>query len=192
MLYVSHSRKATYLLDRKFLVKQLKHPMYAELWGSHGHSLIDGELVTHEGVNSVGPQATFMIFDLILLNGDRIMEKRLSERLSSIGTGIVVPYRQRFPQYAAYPPFAPTPSLTASSVDGSDHPIAIRAKAFHRKHHLKDGIIDHIKPHGNGEYMYDDGKRRNKNDGVIFTPENDDYMCKNVQLLKWSVIDTPL
>lgn len=190
MIYVSKERQSTYMIDRKFLIKQIKHPMYVELFGQQGDSLMDGEVMIHEeGLTTSGPQATFMIFDLLLLNGKRFIESKLSERLAMIGQGVIQPYRQRFPQYRSYPPNKPlTLSLEGSLNDGSDHPLAIRAKRFLRKHHLEE-IIKFIKPsiHVENEYIYDDGDRRNKNDGIIFTPENEGYMCRNVQLLKWYV-----
>ena len=204
MLYVSKERGSTFLIDRKFLIKQVRHPVYVELWGQGGDTLLDGELVLPECAAPPGqPQATFMVFDVLVLNGQRTLERKLSERLAQIGSGIVAVYRRRFPpappagaggtgatfasmQAAAIA--APPASPSGSGVDtASSHPVAVRAKAFHRKHHLKDGIFDHIRQVGKDDYEYDDGKRKNKNDGVIFTPEDDSYWCKNVPLLKWSV-----
>lgn len=201
MLYVSKERGSTYLIDRKFFIKQLYHPMYVEMWAQGGDTLLDGELVLPECAAPPGqPQATFIVFDMLVLNGQRTLERKLSERLAQIGSGIVAVYRRRFPpapptgaggasttfapmQAAAAAPFPASPS--GSGGDMVSHPVAIRAKAFHRKHHLKDGIFDHIRQVAKDEYEYDDGKRKNKNDGVIFTPEDDSYWCKNVPLLKW-------
>jgi mRNA guanylyltransferase len=171
MLYISKDRQATFVIDRKFHVQQLKSPVYAEMWSTAGDTLIDGELVLSSDAT---PTTYFIAFDLILLQGERVLEKKLSERLGKIGMGIIKPYRERFPNYAK---------------DTSDHPLPIRAKNFVKKSALHEGLMKFIRPlggpHGGGEYEYNDGKRRNKNDGVIFTPENDDYNCKNVQLLKW-------
>jgi len=203
MLYVSKERASTFLIDRKFLIKQLRHPVYVEMWGQGGDTLLDGELVLPECAAPPGqPQATFMVFDVLVLNGQRTLERKLSERLAQIGSGIVAVYRRRFPpappagagvagatfasmQAAAIA--APPASPSGSVGETPSHPVAVRAKAFHRKHHLKDGIFDHIRQVGKDDYEYDDGKRKNKNDGVIFTPEDDSYWCKNVPLLKWSV-----
>jgi hypothetical protein len=48
----------------------------------------------------------------------------------------------------------------------------------------QDGIFDHITCLGGDEYEYKDHKRQNKNDGVIFTPEEDDYWSAKCALLK--------
>jgi len=172
MLYVSKARASAYLIDRKFCVKQVRHTIYAELWGVDGDSLMDGELV----VSKDHCGNTFMVFDVLVINGTRTLERKLSERLAHIGQDIVAPYRKRFP-----------PATNTFEEQLAYLPLIIRAKAFSRKHHLKAGVMDFIKPvpGAPNEWMYDDGKRRNKNDGVIFTPEDDNYWCKKVPLLKW-------
>ena len=232
MIFISRERQATFIIDRKFAIRQVKHPAYAEMWATQGDSLFDGELVLFDPAHSHGvtpapgqPLATFMAFDVLILNGVRMMERKLSERLMAIGNGIVGPYRKRFPPTAAAaqapqppPPPEPTPltfaqmmaqeeetgkrmpsptplvaSASASSSSSSSataatpapHPLAFQGKAFWPKRHLEERIMSHIRSLGGHEYEYNDGKRRNKNDGVIFTPEDDDYWCRSVPLLKW-------
>jgi predicted component of type VI protein secretion system len=117
MLYVSKERQAGYLIDRKFLVRQLKHPVYAELWGAQGDTLLDGELVIreqhaahHHSGPSAGPGqplANFMVFDALVVNGARTLEQKLSHRLEQIGRNVVVPYRNKYPPVAATAASAP-------------------------------------------------------------------------------------
>lgn len=366
MIFINRERQAAFIIDRKFAIRQVKHPAYAEMWATQGDSLFDGELVLFDPAHGVAPPAgqplaTFMAFDVLILNGVRMMERKLSERLMAIGNGIVGPYRKRFPPVtvssapAPPPPAEPTPltfaqmmaqeeetgkrlpsptpiaasaasstvtlpfssgvathptgvlwelftkpgemdvikiledelnehskpgafvwddtgftthaleglsrhvgqreidgvslfaiaivlyrsrllhwgnrgeivrpasfptrvpiaitsqlkaqintlaasirakkgiAVTAASASSSSsatpapqpHPLAFQGKAFWPKRHLEERIMSHIRPLGGHEYEYNDGKRRNKNDGVIFTPEDDDYWCRNVPLLKW-------
>jgi len=203
MLFITQSPPAAYLIDRKFTFQVLTHPIYTELWGKKGDTLVDGEVIQHEehtrtamdaatrGEFKSGhcpvPVATFMAFDLLVLHGERILDKRLSERLKGIGMGIVRPYRDRFPQYATFPLIA---STSQGSSSGSDHPLAVRAKSFSPKHRLQSDIFRYIREmtsqvDGSKYYEYNDGKRKNKNDGIIFTPEADDYFCRKVPILKW-------
>jgi hypothetical protein len=118
MLYVSKERQAGYLIDRKFLVRQLKHPVYAELWGAQGDTLLDGELVLrehhaahpHSGPSAAPgqqPLANFMVFDALVVNGARTLEQKLSLRLEQIGRNVVVPYRNKYPPAAATATTAP-------------------------------------------------------------------------------------
>jgi len=204
MLYVSHEPRGAYLLDRKFLVRQIRHPVYAELWGAQGDTLLDGELVMSAQPVAAGqPLANFMAFDALMVNGTRTLDKKLSQRLEQIGRHIVLPYRAKFPPQpvANAAPAQPTTfaeMMAAEAAAGgaaaaspaaaaavSLPPVSVGAKAFVRKHHLKDGIFDKIRHLGGDEYEYRDKSRCNKNDGVIFTPEDDDYFCKRVPLLKW-------
>jgi hypothetical protein len=52
----------------------------------------------------------------------------------------------------------------------------------------QDGIFDHITCLGGDEYEYKDHKRQNKNDGVIFTPEDDDYWSANARCSKSDIV----
>jgi hypothetical protein len=182
MLYISVKTKCAYLIDRKFVIRQLRNqPVYAELYAQRGDTLLDGELILTKGFVAAGQAAaTFMTFDALWVDGQCYMEQKLSHRLGTIGSCIIKPYRTRFP------PMPPAATATATTMLLTPLPaLTIGAKAFHRKHHIKDGILELITSSGHNEYEYNDGKRCNKNDGIIFTPESDEYWCRRVPLLKW-------
>lgn len=155
MLYISKERQAAYLLDRKFLVRQLRHPVYAELWGAQGDTLLDGELVLRDphGPPAAPGQslANFMVFDALVVNGQRTLEHKLSTRLEQIGRNVVIPYRAKYPP-ATNSSAAPPPPTTfaamlaaeggaggapAAAAPVAQPPMSVGAKAFVRKHHLK-------------------------------------------------------
>jgi mRNA guanylyltransferase len=167
MLYISREQRTCFLLDRKFVVTRVADTAAcADLWARQGDTLLDGELL--RDIDDARPR--FATFDVLALDGIATGLLPLSKRLEHIGQGIVLPYRRQ------------APDVTAA------WPLVVMAKAFFPKHHLS-ALLAHIKPIA-GErdaYLYDDGKRRNKNDGLVFTPEDGGYLCKDAAapLLKW-------
>jgi hypothetical protein len=82
---------------------------------------------------------------------------------------------------AKYPIVSRTIGGSASPVS----PLPSAPKIFHPKKDLQQ-LLTSIHKISEEEYEYEDGKQHNKNDGIIFTPESANYLCKGVAtLLKW-------
>jgi len=205
MLYVSRERQAAYLLDRKFVVRQIRHSVYSELWGAQGDTLLDGELVmSAQPVATNQPLAHFMAFDALMINGTRTLNWKLSQRIEQLKLHVEKPFEAKFPPQPSAPAqpttfaemiaaeaavagtTATTPAAAAATVTVPYPPISVGAKSFEKKQDLQR-IFTKIHDLGGGEYEYrdEDKQRRNKNVGVIFTPQDDDYFCRRVPLLKW-------
>ena len=123
--------------------------------------ILDGELIMDE----VTKTERFAIFDVIYYNQFYYANERLIGRHKII-THLNNLYQQnksRFP---------------------SNH-LPIGSKAFREIKYI-DQILDCIQPTEDGQYLYKDSKGRcNLNDGLIFTPVQDNYFYKEQKLLKW-------
>lgn len=164
ILYVMASSKKVYVVDRKmkFMRVTKGEEMYVRLYGQGGDTVLDGEIIQ----NNNTPPLSMMVFDILVLNGERVAEKHLLERMSTIGTGVNLPYKKAI-------------------ADGIAHLLSIRVKTFAKKHHIETLFNCIHYDAATSEYEYRDEKRHNRNDGLILTPADDTYFNKNAILLKW-------
>lgn len=177
--YVTQAQ--SYLVNRKFNFFRIRSPIYSQLFATEGPTLLDTEVLK---IMSKDPKAppTMMVFDAIHVNGESVGEKNLHERLERIGYKIALPYRQQYMDNKH--------TANTNGTDGGQGkpPLVIKAKKFYQKEYV-DNILAKITKLPNGEYRYDDHKRNthNLNDGLIFTPDNDNYLNTKQpgMLVKW-------
>ena len=161
---INNTTNYCYLIDRKFTLYKIKDiTKYANLFGYE--TLVDGELLYNKDVQ----QWTLVIFDAICINSKYIAESKLTDRLIAIGQHIAKPYKNRDKNI----------SLA----------LNFRAKTMLPKQYISKlfNMIHQTNKHN--EYIYHDIKRqiKNRNDGIIFTPDNDNYLNEKLPkcLLKW-------
>lgn len=136
--------------------------------GTQGPSVLDGEIIAEQNV--------FLVYDIAAINGNnQIAAKRFSERLQTIAK-IINDVRQKIENHP----------------DGGTGRIDLQAKLFVPQREI-DRILKkiHVLPNGQHEF-YDQGRnRRNKNDGLIFTADDDTYLQnqKENSLLKWKWLE---
>lgn len=147
-------------------IDEVRFPTRKNLNANHNKTLLDGEIV----FNHHYQKYCFMIFDIIACNQQRKIGK-LEERLSSIWTELVEPWRKLYREdmYGNLP-FIPMGKLffPVESVD------KVLCKIEH--HEDKEGH----------RYIYRDKNRYNENDGVVFTPDDYEYKAgKAITTKKW-------
>jgi hypothetical protein len=85
----------TYVVDSDFTFRRVKADGYhSELW-KNGLTLLDGELV-HRGPSAGGEAgtSTFLIFDVMVVNGKKVASLPFSKRLHAVGEQVVRPFKQ--------------------------------------------------------------------------------------------------
>jgi hypothetical protein len=176
LLYYSAREAQSYLIGRKFGFYKVPGGLMAHIFrregGGGGDSLIDGEVVQETvtspktGLDSV--RSAYLVFDAVALHGVRYAELPLSQRLEGIGK-VVGEYRRYEAKYGA---------------DAEKEcPFVVQSKTFYRKEHVA-AMFAKIKripgTAGHAEYWYTErrstGVRKNRNDGIIFTPEKGGYL----------------
>lgn len=102
MLLVSPEDRASYLIDRAFVVEALANGAeLCELWCSRAPTLMDGELIIKEADGS----AVYMLFDVIVCDGERTGDLPLRDRLIRLGD-LRAKFKNRFER-----PGVPLPSV---------------------------------------------------------------------------------
>jgi len=113
----------------------------------------------------------FLIFDIIVLNGDQVGPKPLPTRLDAIRQ-VVAGYRSALEKKAI----------------PADHPFSIMGKQFMPTQDLPK-LISMLK-HKEGHRYYIDQRRHHLTDGLIFTPIDDPYTPRTCRsLFKWKYIE---
>lgn len=117
-----------------------------------GDSLFDGEMLS---------STSFNIFDVVSVNGQSCRKEGTTERIA-----IMMKAQSDWMRHVA----------------SHDHiPVLIYVKQFFKKAQI-DLLFKCIKQVSPDVYEYNDGNRRNKNDGIVFIPNDQDYFGS---LLKW-------
>lgn len=173
LLFYSSKRKQCYLIGRKFNLHKVPGDLLPQMFAGGGDSLLDGEIVQE----LVGGQErpAYLVFDIVAFRGVHIGEEPLSKRLQQIGRA-VGEYRK---------------------LEGKGScPFVIQSKTFYKKEHVSEmlkKIERKVSSKGHVEYWFSEkrsaGLRRNRNDGIIFTPETGGYMQRHSSILKWKFLE---
>ena len=150
------------LVDRKFGFWECTHEMFLSALGKGQGTLLDGELIVSNG------KVVYLMYDIVMLNGHYVGDKFLKERLKQM-TEVRSLIRQC--------------GNTATAL-----PFEIRRKNFVPKELIHEHL-NNIKLIGD-EYVFSEKRSdflfNHKNDGLIFTPEDEPYIPSvNRPILKW-------
>jgi len=122
-----------------------------------------------------------MIFDILYIEGKRVMDLKLSDRLHIIRDKIIAPFRH-----------------TYSEQKQLLLPFVLLGKEYLEIHKIND-VLSKIKEYKDPNepsgyrYLYENGKRFNDNDGLIFTSDDKCYKpnrCISLKRWKWPVFNT--
>jgi len=156
-----------FFIDRKFSFYKIEnYDQLIPIFAQDGKiTLIDGELT----LNVKKSRPYFLVFDILMVNGEYHGNKNLKERLEVIGK-VITEFR--------------------GHIDLNIVPFEIIGKKFWKKEDIKF-LTSCIKEDSKGEHFFDDNdKRCHKTDGIIFTPVNESYTLKTCStLLKWKYLD---
>jgi hypothetical protein len=136
-------------------------------------TLIDAEIT----YNFNYEKYCLMILDVLYVEGERFMDFPLSKRLLAIRDKIIVPFRNKYPQDS----------------DQSSLPLVLLGKEYVKLNSVVK-IFDNIKHYtlprdeerSGHRFLYQNGKRYNDSDGLLFAPEVKEYKPgKCISLKKW-------
>ncbi|MCJ1277253.1 Dcp1p-Dcp2p decapping enzyme complex alpha subunit [Puttea exsequens] len=155
-------QEVTYLVDRKndyYYVEGLHFPKSAENpQAFHENTILDGELV-NDKLSDGKIQLMYLVFDCLVLDGERIMELTLDKRIGRFRDIVFKPYKTLFD---AYPD------------EKKYQPFLVDWKMMERSYGIEKMFKDTLPklPHGN--------------DGLIFTCRTTPYQFGTDQhILKW-------
>ncbi|KOS18409.1 mRNA-capping enzyme subunit alpha [Escovopsis weberi] len=105
-------REAHYLIDRKndywYINNNCLHfPLENDVKAFHTDTLIDGELVW-DGLPNGKKEPRFLVFDCLVMDGNKLMDRTLDKRLAYFKERLYTPYQRLFREYPderAYQPF---------------------------------------------------------------------------------------
>lgn len=150
-----------YLIDRKNDVRvvNVHLPFASNTRGYHHETLFDGELVVDVYREFKQTRLRFLIFDLMALNSQSLVNKNLSYRFGKLQSDVMEPYKRRLRQ---------NPDAVLQQ-----H-FEVRMKNMQRSY-ASAAVLEQEVP-----------KLHHGNDGLIFTPVYAGYICGTFDLLlKW-------
>lgn len=196
LLFIHKKSQAVYSVDRKFDLSRMVSsfaPILLKLFAQNGDTLLDAELIKqHLSANQT--ISFYSIFDVVVFDGLRVADWNFggewdesnqsdgSGRMDVIMNKVRAPYKQLVDSCLQNPS-----DPSGETVRSMDQHFKMVVKEFVAKHHV-DRIIDRVSVRPGqffNEYQYSHGGRTNSNDGLIFTPDRDDYFNKKIPLLKW-------
>lgn len=115
LLYLTEDEnqgEAHYLIDRKndywyITNKSLHFPRETDVSAFHTATLVDGELVWDSLPNGE-KEARFLVFDCLVMDGNKLMDRSLDKRLAYFRERLYTPYKKlfkEFPDEVQYQPF---------------------------------------------------------------------------------------
>lgn len=158
------------LIDRAWSAHVVREPRFSELLCRNGPTLMDGELIELENEQR---QKCFLAYDIIVLDGEFVGNRTLEERLRLIEGRVIRRLKN------------------SDHAEELERVLPIRLKFFVPVFEILR-ITSKIRKTSSGSYeFYDMGRQiRNKNDGLIFTANNDSYIpSRPDSLLKWKWLD---
>ncbi|MES1923008.1 hypothetical protein MHBO_004542, partial [Bonamia ostreae] len=173
-LYINQNK--TFLIDRSFEFFEIKSDFYNKLW-KKGNTILDGELIfqqhksklitnsKNKNYQFLENKPIFLIFDIVQINGENVGNLLLNNRFVKIGE-----FNGNYRQFSR-----------------ENHPLAILAKTFFKTKSIQTLFSMITFDSTNKLYIFNDKRRNvtNLNDGLVFTPENDDYLQRKKLLFKW-------
>ncbi|XP_078446443.1 uncharacterized protein LOC144715411 [Wolffia australiana] len=90
MLITTHG---CYLIDRKFEFRrvQMRFPSKGGIEGVHNNTLIDGEMIIDTIPDTKKMERRYLAYDLMVLNGDSVVERPFSERWKLLEKEVIEP-----------------------------------------------------------------------------------------------------
>lgn len=164
-----------YLIDRSFIFYKINSDFYSKNLWKTGDILVDGEIIfkpmqirknaENDMYKFLRNRPIFFIFDIIQFDGLAVFKKQLLERLHFIRSLNIV-YRK----YSNEP-----------------HPLALLAKTFYPFKEIRNITKNIVFDPEKEVYVFHDHKKNiaNYNDGLIFTPQSEEYLQKGNFLFKW-------
>jgi mRNA-capping enzyme len=166
MFVVTESR--AFLVDRAWTTQELaRSKAICSVVASKGITIVDGELVN----SPYDDRGCFLAYDAIVVNGEHVGSSKFSVRLDALKKKVIDPLNQ---------------AIAAEGVDTLKFMMKLIVP-----HSAVDQIFSKImlsNMSNSKEYWFIDEEsgRKNKNDGVIFTAENEPYLpTSHSALLKW-------
>eukprot|EP01130_Rhizamoeba_saxonica_P001251 TRINITY_DN11134_c0_g1_i1.p1 TRINITY_DN11134_c0_g1~~TRINITY_DN11134_c0_g1_i1.p1 ORF type:complete len:446 (-),score=85.74 TRINITY_DN11134_c0_g1_i1:66-1403(-) len=166
-----------YLLDKKCAFYKLDDamiiPYHEDLTRMQNGTILDGELT----YNFHYEKYCFMIFDIVAINGERVANLSLTNRLKEVRDKIITPYRNRY---------------TPDDI-GKKLPLVILGKEFFKLKQIDKLFkhIEHFPPEDENSftghrYLYKKEKRYNDTDGIILTLDTKEYKPgRCISMKKW-------
>ena len=146
MMYAVNNE--VFLMDQKayvYKVTLLKQPMETSFLMRE--TILDGEMIIKKN-----DAASFVVFDVISVNGNSVIQAPLKDRLSLVGNTVVKEYREMLVDVIPF-----------EVIGKSMFPL-------NRVSHILKAIAFE-----NNEHVYRDDKRENRTDGLVFTPGDEPY-----------------
>eukprot|EP01119_Soliformovum_irregulare_P021512 TRINITY_DN7175_c0_g1_i1.p1 TRINITY_DN7175_c0_g1~~TRINITY_DN7175_c0_g1_i1.p1 ORF type:complete len:667 (-),score=199.63 TRINITY_DN7175_c0_g1_i1:7-2007(-) len=166
LMYIT--QMAVYLVDSKMRFHEIfMCDFLIDLYFTKGPTLADGVMVRHQGTN----RPNFVVFDLLVMNGVRICETTLTERLKQIGVSLMLPFRK---------------AQDENRIPGS-LPFHLTGQKIMDKSQIGK-IFELVKADELG-YKFKDDKRDHRTDGIILTPDTS-YNPESSKIFKWQYLDT--
>ena len=210
ILLIQRDTRHVVLVDRKWSCRRMKQEYAAvlvDLFATRGDTVVDAELLDSgkdesggERKDSArdGPLYRITMFDVLCFDGQRTADLMFGGRWDtnnvSDGSGRMDFILDRI--HKPYQQHMQATRLAATDTAAVDAKLArldahfeLNVKEFFAKHHV-ERILSRIthspssNPHFT-QHTYTHGGRSNSNDGLIFTPDTDNYYCRTTPLLKW-------
>ncbi len=116
--------QGVFLIDRKFDFYRVEgFDSLMNCFATSAITLLDGEMVTH----IPSKKQMYLIFDLIALNGKVLAPQPLKERLTTIGTGIILTGIQNWPCLGVVKVYR---DAVAAKTIPEGHPFTLMGKQF--------------------------------------------------------------
>jgi len=167
MLLATSPSHDAYLVGRKFEFYRILHPFYTKYLNDvSGATLLDGELIINQQ-----KQLEYLAFDLVGIGG-----KSYSNNCTSSRIDVIKKFTDKY-------------TLCTREFKQSP-PIIIRRKHHYKSSELKS-LLDKITCDEEGEYWFQNEVRRTRNDGLIFTPQENNFLMSYDPgaLVKWKFLE---
>jgi len=187
MLFIQKG-DAAYLIDRSFeFYKLADSSLYLSL-AVNGDTLLDGELVLETSTDKSaiffqapsGKRQAYLIYDCVMLGGQSVVTENFETRMGERGiAGAIKLYKEALHK-------------RHEAKEESVLPFHLQSKYFRKHYHVAAALQCIRSEHG--EYVYEEARgnnvtRSNKNDGLVFTPQDEGYIQQRTPIYKFKWAD---
>ncbi|PRP74459.1 hypothetical protein PROFUN_06588 [Planoprotostelium fungivorum] len=159
------TREGVYMCTRRYEFQSV--PGASILCHLFPDSIFDGEMVKYEREKD---RQMYLLFDVILYEGDNVSQKFVPDRLAMIGAAVG--------KWRYHMGKNPTDKF----------PFEFTGKVFKDKSEIRD-LLKLMREH-NGERFFEDRSRHHKTDGLVFTCRNEPYLIRSAHsMYKWKYSD---
>eukprot|EP00485_Elphidium_margaritaceum_P007752 CAMPEP_0202698670 /NCGR_PEP_ID=MMETSP1385-20130828/11916_1 /ASSEMBLY_ACC=CAM_ASM_000861 /TAXON_ID=933848 /ORGANISM="Elphidium margaritaceum" /LENGTH=573 /DNA_ID=CAMNT_0049355433 /DNA_START=98 /DNA_END=1819 /DNA_ORIENTATION=- len=185
LLSNNHPLFEAYVVGRKFEFYRLQHAFYKCFLNEvTGPSLLDGEL----SLNAQQNKLEYIAFDCVAMGGRSCSNECLSTRIEFVKNFI----RKYERKLIEYPKIQREKYRNANTPDKVvvDPPLLLTAKRHFKASDI-GVLLSQIRRDEHGEYWFDNGRRKTKNDGLIFTPQENNFLMSYDPgaLVKWKFLE---